>query len=112
MASLFLGSPLILLFPLRRFSLVLLLVCSLFAAAALPWMSGWAQRAPPLYPLPRSGHSSVGLDLRTEKSGFFAIWTGLGLDLTSHVGLRILAFGMECQSIPSHQTLKQKNCQN
>ena len=57
-------------------------------------------------------HSSVGLDLRTEKSGFFAIWTGLGLDLTSHVGLRILAFGMECQSIPSHQTLKQKNCQN
>ena len=55
MASLFLGSPLILLFLLRRFSLVLLLVCSLFAAAALPWMSGWAQRAPPLYPLPRSG---------------------------------------------------------
>ena len=57
-------------------------------------------------------HSSVGLDLRTEKSGFFAIWTGLGLDLTSYAGLRILAFVMECQSIPSHQTLKQKNCQN
>ena len=61
---------------------------------------------------PGPRHSSVGLDLRTEKSGFFAIWTGLGLDLTSYVGLWILAFGMECQSIPSHQTLKQKNCQN
>ena len=53
-------------------------------------------------------HSLVGLDLRTEKSGFFAIWTGLSLDLTSYVGLWILALGMECQSIPSHLTLRQK----
>ena len=54
----------------------------------------------------------VGLDLRTGKSGFFAIWTGLGLDLTSYVGLWILAFGMECQSIPSHLTLRQKKLPN
>ena len=55
------------------------------------------------------GHRSVGLDLRTEKSGFFAIWTGFGLDLTSFTGLWISAFGMDCKSNPSHPTLKQED---
>ena len=59
--------------------------------------------------LQKSIHRSVGLDLRTEKSGFFAIWTGFGLDLTSFTGLWISTFGMDCQSNPSHPTLKQEH---